>query len=167
MISFFEAANTLEYLCEQIDSGIEIDHSLREAFAEHQDNLEKQVDRRISYIKYCQAQINTANEMKSKWNERMVHFQRILEKIKEDTHMCLKAHPHLPYRGTLGRFKIYKNASPLLKIDDHKIDAIKEYYYEKTEQILDRQRLVEDLKQGKEVAGATLEYGDHLRILIQ
>lgn len=164
MISFFEAANTLEYLCEQIDKGIEIDEELRNTFTEYKEDLEKQVDRRISYIKYCQSQINTANEMQMKWNERKLRFQEIMEKVKIDTVLTMKANPGVPYRGSLGKLAIYKNSQPTLKIE--KDAYLGNYYHSRWVEELDRGRLINELKEGKEVGGVTLEYGDHMRILI-
>lgn len=73
---------------------------------------------------------------------------------------CLKLTNKQKIETDLFKFSIQKN-QPALKIEDeNNIPA--EFFY--TEKILDKNLLKEKLKEGLEVAGASLKYGESLRI---
>ncbi len=164
MISFYDAATNLERICEDIDYADDITQELKDVFAEANDNLTTAVDRRISYIKYCESQIDAALNMREEWNDRAKKFQKILERIKLETIDTIKANPNLPYRGEMGKLRVQRNSAPTLCIDEANFAPSQNCYIEKISKTLNKQMIIEELKAGNEISGAWLEYGEHLRI---
>lgn len=161
MISLHEAASNLERICDTIDSVDDISAELQSAFAEAGQDLASSVDRRISYIKYCESQIDAARNMREEWDDRAKKFETILDRIKQDAIAAIKANPNLPYKGMLGKLRVQKNSTPYLVLDPD-FDIMP--YVVKLEPRIDRSEIIKALKEGKEVPHAKLEYGEHLRV---
>lgn len=162
-LSFSEAAADLEILCEQIDDGADINQLVTQLFNRAQDELKDAVDRRIKFIKYAESQVVIAKEMRDEWAARAKRFEKAMEYIKNNTKEVIKANPNIPYKGTIGGFKLYKNSQPSLKLIDEVFDEL-DYVKVVEETVFESDRLRQDLKDGKIVMGASLEYGEHLRI---
>ena len=162
MISFFDAATTLEKICDQIDNSMEVTDMLRETFLESVDNLEAAVDRRISFIKYAESQIAAAKRMRDQWQDRAERFEKIVDSVEESTKMFMKSYPNMPYKGKLGSLRLQKNSVPALIIDREELDVSDEYFVHHT--TLNKSKIKEELMNGKDIEGARLEYGEHLRI---
>lgn len=163
MISFAEAATSLEALCAEIDTAPELTEAIKDLFVESVADLEKSVDRRISYIKYAESQIVAAKESAHQWVRRQRHFESMLEKIKQNTVEVIKANPGVPYKGNLGVLKVQKNPAPSVVLADDCLERIPSQYI-RVIQTVNRDAVKEDLKNGIEVAGAKLEWGEHLRV---
>lgn len=162
MISLHEAASNLERICDNIDSVDDISAELQSAFVEAGQDLASSVDRRISYIKYCESQIDAARNMREEWDDRAKKFETILDRIKQDAIAAIKANPNLPYKGMLGKLRVQKNSTPTLVLTESFCAGI--YNVDKVITSLDKKAIIEDLKQGEEIPGAKLEYGEHLRV---
>lgn len=163
MISFQEAATNLERICDKIDNAEEISAELQSAFAEAGQDLASSVDRRISYIKYCESQIDAARNMREEWNDRANKFETILARIKQDAIAAIKANPNLPYKGKMGSLRVQKNSVPRLIIDDSQFSC-DDYTQVETTTWLDKAAIIDDIKAGRPLLGARLEYGEHLRM---
>lgn len=163
MISFQEAAANLERICDTIDSAEEISEHLEAAFAGASSEFAYVVDKRISYMKYCESQISSAIDMIDQWTERAQRFQRILDRIKKDTINTVKANPSIPYRGKLGSIRVQRNSVPALVLDEAKFNGEK-YVEVKTVIGINKTAVIQDLKKGEQIPGAKLEYGEHVRI---
>lgn len=164
MISFYEASQRLEYMCDAVDS-TEITDELIKDFAECKEDFSSAVDQRISYIKYCESQIDLATKMQNEWHDRASKFKNIIARIKQNTIDTINANPNLPYKGKLGSVRIQKNSVPALRYDED--DFLHNERYRKISYSVDTQMLTRDLKQGIPVPGASLEWGEHLRISVK
>ncbi len=162
-ISFAEAAMTLEHLCDQIDSADVIADNIQTIFKQSTDDLSAAVNRRISYLKYAESQLEGAKQMRDKWNERATKFVKVIERIKTDTMATMKANPHLPYSGSMGKFSIRRNSQPSLIIEDDSYLRCNADWLEVKEEI-NKTAVKKALLDGQEITGVRLEYGEHLRI---
>ncbi len=162
-ISFAEAATTLEHLCDQIDNADVIADNIQTIFKQSTDDLSAAVNRRISYLKYAESQLEGAKKMRDTWNARATKFVKVIERIKADTMATMKANPNLPYKGTLGVFSIRKNSQPSLIIDNETFVRCCADFIQVKEEI-DKVSLKVALLNGQEITGVRLEYGEHLRI---
>lgn len=161
MISLSHAATRLEYLCEEIDFSEVLTDHLKQDFDEFKDDLGKAVDRRISYIKYCESQIDLAMKNKEEWYERALSFRVILERIKKNAIETIRANPNLPYKGQWGALRVQKNSKSTLIVEDE--EKIDDSFFE-TEMILNKGWVREAIEEGKSIEGARLELGEHLRV---
>lgn len=166
MISFAEAAHSLETICQEIDSADDIDAAMQLIFQDSAQELSEQVDRRISYIKYAESQALTAREMRDEWETRMHKFDAIIGRLKLNTVKIIKENPGLPYKGRLGAFRVQKNSVPTLLIDDEEA-LLSIERYQRRPIFLDKSAVKRDLEQGIVIHEARLEYGEHLRIGIK
>lgn len=162
-LSFADAAAELEILCEHIESLDELDTAIHAAFSRSQDSLKDSIDRRIKFLKYAESQVAIAKGMRDEWSKRAFRFETTIERIKADTLGVMKANPDLPYKGTIGGFKRYKNSVPSLEMDENWAED-PSYFVTKTISSLDKERLRADLKTGKEIPGVSLRYGEHVRV---
>lgn len=160
MISFFDAASELEGLCDRIDALDELDPQVSAIFINYRSNLCAAIDKRISFINYAQSQSLLAKERGNEWHKRHKKFERIIEKLKDDTINVINSSPNLPYVGTLGTLKVQNNSMPSVVLEENILNS--EYF--KIIKTPDRQRVKDDLLNGVKVKGASLEYGKHLRI---
>ena len=178
-LSFADAAFEMERICEQLDEVEDIGVLIQEVFNNAKDDLKSAIDRRIKFIKYAESQILIAKDMRDQWATRAERFEKTIEQLKKNTIDVMKANPALPYKGTIGAFKIYKNSQPSMTFDYDTVElsrrnievvdrmgtcAPSEYVTIQEVRILDKARLKEDIKNGKEVAGVSLEYGEHVRM---
>lgn len=163
MISFAEAANYLENLCLEIDNAEEIDAAMQMLFQDSAQELAHQVDRRISFIKYAESQVDAAKKMRDEWQERADKFDAMIDRIKSNTVSTIKANPGVPYKGKLGALRVQKNSVPSLVIDDEE-SLLSIQRYQRRPIYLDKGAVKRDLEQDLIVHGARLEYGEHLRI---
>lgn len=165
-ISLSEAAGLLEHLCDNIANSDQVDHTLELFFKTYMNNLSESVDRRISYIKYAESQIKMATEMRDSWDARIKRFNAVIERIKVNTIETMKGNPSIPYKGSFGSLSIRRNAQPSLVIQSEKeLFYQKEFIIEKRE--INRAALKTSLLAGTNIPGASLEYGEHLRIQIK
>lgn len=162
-ISFAEAANSLENICNEIDNLADIDEAIQLVFKETVDELAHAVDRRISYLEYADSQIYIAKKMRDSWVERIRKFETITQRIKSSTIETMKLNPNLPYKGELGSFRVQKNTQPSLIIRKEEALWMNPDWH-KLESVLDKAAIKRDLLNGSVTEGAYLEYGDHLRI---
>lgn len=160
-ISFLDAANHLEQICDKVDSIDEIDKEIEGLFTEATSDLSESVDRRIYFIKYAESQIIAAKKMREEWDSRVKRFEAMIIKIKQSTIETMKAFPNLPYKGETGSFRIQKNSVPSIRIWDEGI--IPEDYYI-ISRAVSRALIKGAIDAGFNVDGVSVEYGEHLRI---
>lgn len=168
MISFLEAAIELERLCDKVDSIDEITPVIEKIFSAATSDLSESVDRRISFIKYAESQIESGKTMRDQWDARIKRFERILNDIKHQTTEVMKSSPNLPYKGQLGSLKVQKNSVPSLVFEnaDH---FMRQYFYSVyVDHVpkINNAEVKKYLQAGEILEGTKLEYGEHLRISI-
>lgn len=164
-LDFSEASSLLEAMCADLENGDAPDF---ETFKFAEGMLSNAVDKRIEYLHYADSQIEKAKVMAAQWSKRRRNFETLVENIKVEIFDAIKANPNLPYKGTLGSFKIQKNptcklhfAASIPPSVDHFPD------YVRTVKELDTGAMRADLQAGKEIPGASLEYGEHLRLTLE
>lgn len=161
-ISFAEAAQDLEALCEKIDEIEDVGPIIQQMFTRAQDDLKATVDRRIKFLKYAESQMTMAKKMRDQWGDRAQRFEKTIEYIKNDTLQTMKLNPNLPYRGSIGGFKVFRNSQPSIIYTDDFIPA--EYIEESIVVTTNKEKLRKDLLEGKEIPGCKLQYGEHIRV---
>lgn len=160
-ISFEEAAGALEQLCDRIETSEELTVQLRELFAQSKLQLQDAVDGRIKHLMYIESQVEMAELMIKSWQNRLKRLKGIEDFLETNTVQFMQAYPDLPYKGMLGTLKLQNNSAPKLITEGIDLETSEYMLWEKK---LDTTRLKKDLLEGKEVEGARLERGQHLRI---
>lgn len=167
-ISMQEAAINLERICDEVEHSDQIAPQLESLFHDAQLSLGDAIERRMNFILYAQSQMRHAAKIAHEWRTREKRFEDIIEKIKEDTMETMKKHPHIPFVSTQGSFKVQRNSVPSLVLcDNFTAMAPSEYLVEKTDVSVDCFKLKHDLTEGKQIDGASLKYGEHLRISLR
>ncbi len=178
-ISLYDAAKELEGICAQVDDleGDEIGELVGELLNRARASSVESVDRRIDYIRFAESQAQMAREMRNTWEKRLRTFERVAESIKANTLSIIKTNPGIPFEGSVEKFRVCKNAQPKLIhpltiqryqteiiLPDSFTPFLDEYIETKTIHVLNKEALKKDLKAGKEILGAALELGEHIRI---
>ena len=104
--------------------------------------------------------IELAKEYKSKMDAAIKKMKYTQEKLKGLVIEAYKASGQLPAHDEFNPIKIMETGKVEI-IDETKIPD--EYYVEKIEQRLDKRRVLEELKQGKEIPGVRLKKNKHVR----
>jgi hypothetical protein len=167
-ISMQEAAINLERICDDVENCDEIDPQLSSLFHAAELTLGDSIERRMNFLLYAQGQARHAGKLAHEWRNRERRFEYVIEKIKEDTLVTMKKYPNIPFSSMQGSFKIQRNSVPSLElISNFSEVAPLEYIVEKVEAVVDCKKLKEDLTEGKQIDGASLKYGEHLRISLR
>lgn len=160
-ISFEESARDLERVCDSVATSEELTVQLQEMFAQSKLQLQEAVDQRIKHIKYTESQIEMAEMMVKSWQHRLKRLRDIENFLETNTIQFMQAYPDLPYKGMMGTLRVQNNGMAKLVTDGIDLEKTEYMLWEKK---LDTTRLKKDLLEGKEVEGARLERGQHLRI---
>lgn len=177
-INLLDAAILFEKICSDIETQDEVNEELKRQFSEAQDLTMDQVDRRIEFMLYVEAQRDKAKDMATRWTARAKALEGTMEWIKNQAKTVLMAVPGVPLKGSLGAFKLVKNSKAALVTrcqtakfsfeivpDTDGIDPD----YLKTMQftVLDKDRIRSDLAAGKDVPFASLFQDYHVRFSLE
>jgi len=160
-ISFEESARDLEQICDRVETSEELTVQLQELFAESKLQLREAVDGRIKHLKYTESQIEMAEMMVKSWQQRLKRLREIEKFLETNTIQFMQAYPDLPYKGMLGTLRVQNNSMARLITEGIDVENTEYVLWEKK---LDEARLKRDLLDGKDIKGARLERGKHLRI---
>ena len=175
------AALALIQISEQIEESEEhLDAAIVAAFSDIQLSVAEAIDRRKGLKSYLQMMIERCKQGKVEVNETQKRFERILEKLTEDTKRIIEANPEVPYIDSLGKkVSVIKNGQPRLDMKltetnknvGHVIDLAQceflnvDHKYIKTVSYLtlDTETIKADLKAGINLPWAELIFSTQLR----
>ena len=112
------------------------------------------------FYKNIDSKIALAKEYKSKADLVIKKLKYTQERLKGLVIEAYKASKQLPAHDDFNPIKIIQMAKVEV-IDESKIPD--EYYVEKIETRLDKRRILEELKEGKEIPGVRLKKNKHVR----
>lgn len=164
-----QAAEDLEQVCQVIDNAEELDATLTKLFDDSKLKLQHEVDRRISFYHWLESQITAHEEAFRHYRSELARLKNVRDKFKSRTEAAIKANPGFNYQGLLGKLRIQKNGNPrvLFGFGDKKLSrGVVEMFnidekYIKLE--VDTSQVSNDLKNGREIPWASLEYTSSIR----
>ena len=112
------------------------------------------------FYKNLDSKVSLAKEYQEKANDVIKKLKYTQEKLKRLVLEAYAASGQLPSHDEFNPIKIIQMGKVEI-IDESKIPD--EYYIEKIETRLDKRRILEELKDGKEVPGVTLRKNKHVR----
>ena len=112
------------------------------------------------FYKNVESKIDLAKEYKDKADMVIKKLKYTQEKLKGLVIEAYKASGQLPAHDEFNPIKIM-SMGKVEVLDETKIPE--EYYVEKIEQRLDKRRILEELKDGKEIPGVRLKNNKHVR----
>jgi len=112
------------------------------------------------FYKNLDSKVALAKEYKEKANEVIKKLEYTQKRIKGLVVDAYAASGQLPAHDEFNPIKIMETGQVHI-IDYDKIPS--EYYVEKIETRLDKRRMLEELKEGKEIPGVTLRKNKHVR----
>ena len=142
--------NSFELTEEEIDEQLDILHT----------ELHKKENGVYWFYNGMDKKIELAKEYKSKMDEAIKKMKYTQEKLKGLVIEAYKASGQLPAHDEFNPIKIMEMGKVEV-IDETRIPE--EYYIEKIEQRLDKRRILEELKDGKEIPGVRLKKNKHVR----
>jgi hypothetical protein len=112
------------------------------------------------FYKNIESKITLAKEYKDKADGVIKKLKYTQERLKGLVIESYKASGQLPAHDEFNPIKIIETGQVYI-LDESKIPE--EYYVEKIESRLDKRRVLEELKEGKEIPGVTLRKNKHVR----
>mgnify|MGYP003140902012 CR=1 FL=1 len=112
------------------------------------------------FYKNLDSKVALAKEYKEKANEVIKKLEYTQKRLKGLVVDAYAASGQLPAHDEFNPIKIIQMGKVEV-IDEEKIPS--EYYVEKIETRLDKRRMLEELKEGKEIPGVTLRKNKHVR----
>lgn len=109
------AALVLAELCEQVDSGADLDRELVARFDDAKLTLADAVDRRIAFDTWIKGAIEASRAARADWDQRTQLLKRIHEAFKAKTLAIVEASPDVPFVGRFGRLASQKSP-PAIKL---------------------------------------------------
>ena len=165
MPNIYELKTEFLTLWSILDAEIVDDEALTDAFANATDDLKDKLENCCKYIKNETAIINGLKEEENRLAAKRKAKENAIKRLKElmvDA-MNTAGEKKLPCGSfTCG---VQKNSQPSLIIDEQYIENIPDQYKYTPEPEIDKEKIKEDLKAGKNLEGvAHFEYGEHLTI---
>ena len=112
------------------------------------------------FYKNIDSKITLAQEYKDKADKIIKKLKYTQERLKGLVIEAYGASKQLPAHDEFNPIKIMKTGKVEI-LDETKIPD--EYYIEKIEKRLDKRRILEELKEGKDIPGVTLKTNKHVR----
>lgn len=189
---FHFAASELDALMDRIDQELEkdqpasllggssaIDIALVPFLEAKRLELAEAVDRRIYFFQYLEDQIERGTKNKEQWAGYVKRLKDLYDRIEDRTIETIRAHPDLSYKGEAGQLKVQlngsaklitsllltnKSVSNIVDLDQIEKEIVSAEYLKKiTYVVLDKDKVMADLKKGVQLPWARLEKGFQLR----
>lgn len=166
MSSLYEIAAHYQELLAEVDETDEISEGLQQALLAIDDSLQDKILNIVRHIENLEAESHMLDQRRTdvthRWYIRAAKLNKQIYSLKQYVMNSMKQCNMNKVKTIDFNVSIVKNP-PMLKIIDEEIIP---YEYELTtvEKEWDTARLREDLKAGKEIPGATLLQGEHLKI---
>lgn len=177
-VPFAYAAGELAAICDMLDAGQELDAILVEKFKSARLDLADSVDRRVTFLGFCEAAIDHAKKARDSWTQQARRLEGVFSRVKELTVEVITANPDLPYKGDIGNLRVQKSPpsidihvptkeiSARYVVDDELItknEIPANFVKELTFKQLNIEEIRKHLGDDKEVPFAKKTQGSHLR----
>ncbi len=127
----------------------------------HQNPVGSTDSRRALYSELA-ARESQLLDYQARMKSYLASVQAAMSALIDDTTDCLHVHPQVDFRDSLGvKLRLQLNASAKLEIAETFVPP--EYYCEKVTQIIDKERIKEELTSGTDLPFAQLIRGVHLK----
>ena len=142
--------NSFELTEQEIDEQLDVLHT----------ELHKKENGVYWFYKSMDKKVELAKEYKDRMDEVIKKMKYTQEKLKRLVVEAYAASGQFPAHDEFNPIKIMEMGKVEI-IDESKIPS--EYYIEKNEQRLDKRRILEELKEGKDIPGVRLINNKHVR----
>lgn len=161
-----KAATELSTLCEQIESGADVDAGLAVLFQKAEAHLSTEIDRRKAFLNMVRSRIVQAHNYMDEISSYIKRCEHIINRLKEQTKDAILNNPDLPWRDSLGKkISLAKSQPRLICAEPLNYDEAErdEFYDQVIERRLNKEKLKEALLNGETFSWAYLEHNVHLR----
>ncbi len=152
MASVYELTNALNTLWSLLDEEVVDDEVLLDAFENTKEDLTVKLENCCKYIKNTESEIAGLKEEEKRLHARRVAKENAVERLKALMQKALEVAGEK--KLVCGTFTTsIQNNAPSVVIDESYIENIPSEYLRVKEPEIDRKKLLEDLKAGKDLEG--------------
>ena len=164
MANLYELKNEFNTLWEILEDELADDETISGAWEVAQEDLTDKLENCCKYIKNEEAVIAGLKEEEERLNARRKAKENAVKRLKELMKMAMLAAGEKKIQCGTFTTSVQNNA-PSVVLDEPYIENIPSEYLRVKEPEIDRKKMLEDLKAGKDLEGlAHLEVGQSLRI---
>lgn len=160
MSNIYELSENYRQVFEAISNG-EDDQVYLDTLEAINDSIEDKADNYMRVIKNSEADIEALDKEIKRLHEKKKVLSNGVKRMKESLQEAMERTNKLAFKTTLFSYGIQNNAPSLDKLD---IDKIPKKYFVDQDPKLDKKSLLNDLKEGQEINGATMKQTKSLRV---
>ena len=164
MASIYELKAEFDTLWTILEDELADDEVIADAFQTATEDLADKLENCCKYIKNCETEIAGLKAEEERLNARRKAKENAVKRLKELMKMAMLAAGEKKIQCGTFTTSVQNNA-PSVVLDEPYIENIPQEYLRIKEPEIDRKKMLEDLKAGKDLEGlAHLEVGQSLRI---
>lgn len=164
MASIYELKAEFDTLWMILEDELADDETISGAWEVAQEDLTDKLENCCKYIKNCETEIAGLKAEEERLNARRKAKENAVKRLKELMKMAMLAAGEKKIQCGTFTTSVQNNA-PSVVLDEQYIENIPQEYLRIKEPEIDRKKMLEDLKAGKDLEGlAHLEVGQSLRI---
>ena len=164
MANLYELKNEFNTLWEILEDELADDETISGAWEVAQEDLADKLENCCKYIKNCETEIAGLKAEEERLNARRKAKENAIKRLKQLMQDAMTAAGEKKIQCGTFTTSIQNNA-PSVVVDEQYIENIPSEYLRVKEPEIDKKKLLEDLKSGKELEGiAHLEVKQSLRI---
>lgn len=164
MASIYELKAEFDTLWMILEDELADDEVIADAFQTATEDLADKLENCCKYIKNCETEIAGLKAEEERLNARRKAKENAVKRLKELMKMAMLAAGEKKIQCGTFTTSVQNNA-PSVVLDEPYIENIPQEYLRIKEPEIDRKKMLEDLKAGKDLEGlAHLEVGQSLRI---
>ena len=160
MSNIYELSENYRQVFDAIANG-EDDQVYLDTLEAINDSIEDKADNYMRVIKNSEADIEALDKEIKRLQEKKKVLSNGVKRMKESLQGAMERTNKLAFKTTLFSYGIQNNAPSLDNLD---IDKIPKKYFVDQEPKLDKKSLLNDLKEGQEINGATMKQTKSLRV---
>ena len=160
MSNIYELSENYRQVFDAIANG-EDDQVYLDTLEAINDSIEDKADNYMRVIKNSEADIEALDKEIKRLQEKKKVLSNGVKRMKESLQEAMERTNKLAFKTTLFSYAIQNNAPSLDNLD---IDKIPKKYFVDQEPKLDKKSLLNDLKEGQEINGATMKQTKSLRV---
>lgn len=160
MSNIYELTESYKQVFDAISSG-EDDQVYLDTLQSINDSIEDKADNYMRVIKNLEGDNEALDKEIKRLQARKKTNQNGIKRMKEDLQLTMEQTNKLAFKTPLFSYGIQNNAPSLDNLD---IDKIPKKYFVEQDPKLDKKSLLNDLKEGQEINGATMKQTQSLRV---
>ncbi|MFD1205820.1 siphovirus Gp157 family protein [Sporosarcina contaminans] len=160
MATIYEIADSFKLIQSLIEEGVDED-VFAEALAQNKMELSEKLEGYAMVMKNVESDIEGLKAEEKRLSDRRKSMESKIKRMKEAMHAAMSSTGEQKIQGEKFTFTIQKNP-PSLKLVDDKL--IPKEYFIKVDPVINRKAIMEQLKNGVEIAGVEISQGESLRI---